>query len=451
MINQCERRLSEMSFLPVNRFPMFGTINRDPEHERVWKQGDSVIQNFRRMVSKYDEAADRRLEYQPRQVDPVKFTIDELTRNEKILDHLQSTLLPSLQFQTIKLFKLLNPLGLQQELESKIQLISQTQLNVEKYIDRLKSWIVQVCPGRLDRSYPSNDHHYKRLKSFRLSSLKKYIFEASQDMSRSCRVASEILNRAKDSTEPPSQQTKKTYHQGVLLAHKAIRSFQATIECIKGSELDVAEKSWQSRLMSIDNSLRNIVCLVTPVTNSSPNDTHRRCRKNFTNESVIDLAKSAITLIKVHKLFFVKFFSRRGAIRRSIPCFTELCSDQIGSIVRSFEDVAEEIHGLVERFKEADKIGDHITNDSLRLTAARLKARFDAPMVLLLLYLIPLIPDIATQNDYRDWLLTWNTQRNLASENYINISRSLVDRESDGQESDDDDYEYHSSDSYETY
>ncbi|OAV87053.1 hypothetical protein PTTG_29597 [Puccinia triticina 1-1 BBBD Race 1] len=443
-VGNCERSLGQMSFLPpVNFIPRFRPITRNPEHERIWKQGDAVIESFQRMVTKYDESADRRLENF--RANHVKFTIDELTRNEATLNHLVSNLLPMLRSQIIRLLKSLNPFGLQQEPESKIRLISQNRLNVEKTIDILRAWIVKVCPGRLVKPYPSSDHHYKRSKSFRLFTLKKYIFEASLDIGRSCRVASELLHHAKCSADAHSQQTKKTYYQGLLAAKRAVGSIHAAIECIKGSELDVAEKIWQSRLTGIDYSMRIIMCLITPATNSS------RRRKKFGDESVIHLSKSAITWIKVHKLFFVKFFSKRGAIRRNLPCFTELCSDQILSIVRSIEDVAEDLNGLVERLKEADRIGDYIINDSLRSSAAALKARFDAPMVLLLLYLIPLIPDIATQNDYRDWLLTWNTQRNLACENYIDISRSLIDRESDGHESDDHESDsYHSSDSYES-
>ncbi|WAQ81166.1 hypothetical protein PtA15_1A505 [Puccinia triticina] len=376
-VGNCERSLGQMSFLPpVNFIPRFRPITRNPEHERIWKQGDAVIESFQRMVTKYDESADRRLENF--RANHVKFTIDELTRNEATLNHLVSNLLPMLRSQIIRLLKSLNPFGLQQEPESKIRLISQNRLNVEKTIDILRAWIVKVCPGRLVKPYPSSDHHYKRSKSFRLFTLKKYIFEASLDIGRSCRVASELLHHAKCSADAHSQQTKKTYYQGLLAAKRAVGSIHAAIECIKGSELDVAEKSWQSRLTGIDYSMRIIMCLITPATNSS------RRRKKFGDES-------------------------------------------------------------------ADRIGDYIINDSLRSSAAALKARFDAPMVLLLLYLIPLIPDIATQNDYRDWLLTWNTQRNLACENYIDISRSLIDRESDGHESDDHESDsYHSSDSYES-
>ncbi|WAQ81169.1 hypothetical protein PtA15_1A508 [Puccinia triticina] len=383
----------------------------NPEHQRIWEQGDSVIQRFQRMATKYDGAADRRYEYESREGNPVKFTNDKLTRNEEVLDRLQSNLLPMLQFQTINLFESLNPLGLQQEPESKIQLISQNQLNVETHVDELRNWFDEVCSGHLARAYPSNDYHYQRSKFFRLSSLKGYILEASQDIGRSCRIAYDILNRAKRSTQPPSQQTNKMYHQGILLAEKANRSFQAAIECIKGSELDVAEKRWQSSLVSIDDSLRNIIGLVTPLTNSSP-------RQNLIQESVTDLAKSAIILIKVHKVFFAKFFSKSGAIRINIPCYTEMSSDQIASIVRSVEGVAKELLGLVGHLKGTGRFGDYITN-KLRATPSTLQARFNPPMDLLLLYLIPLIPDTATQDDYREWLLTWSTQRHLSSENYL--------------------------------
>jgi hypothetical protein len=110
-----------------------------------------------------------------------------------------------------------------------------------------------------------------------------------------------------------------------------------------------------------------------------------------------------------------------------LPVFTEMSSDQIECLANLLGLVTRDIIQLYCLFHEADE-GAATGQDFVRI-ADKLKSRYEAPLVALLLYVVPSIPDtddgFPTQSVYRNWFATWNTQRILATMNFINAAELL--------------------------
>ncbi|EHS62517.1 uncharacterized protein PGTG_20638 [Puccinia graminis f. sp. tritici CRL 75-36-700-3] len=164
--------------------------------------------------------------------------------------------------------------------------------------------------------------------------------------------------------------------------------------------------------------------LVNPESYSTTDN--QESRSKLSREPVFHLAKLAIPLIKISKLFFTKL-SKCGLNKTRLPLFTEMASEQIESLANSLGQVTRDIIELGGLLPKADD-GDATGQDFVKI-ADKLRSRYEAPLVALLLYVIPSIPDsddgFPTQSYYRTWLVTWNTQRILATVNFINAAKLL--------------------------
>jgi hypothetical protein len=138
----------------------------------------------------------------------------------------------------------------------------------------------------------------------------------------------------------------------------------------------------------------------------------------------------AIPLIKISKLFFTKL-SERGLNNREHPRFTEMSSHQLNSLAKSLGKVASDILRLSILLDKADEAYDPYgaaTSQQFVEIAASIKRRYEAPLVVLMLYIVPDIPDSDGSTDqtyYKNWFVTWNTQRILATENFLNAAKSF--------------------------
>ncbi|WAQ81170.1 hypothetical protein PtA15_1A509 [Puccinia triticina] len=198
-----------------------------------------------------------------------------------------------------------------------------------------------------------------------------------------------------------------------------------TIQCITGSELDVAQLDWPSYLDDVDHVLHKVVTVINQCTHEVP-------RKTFVQEPVFHLAKLGIGLIKIAKLFFKKLSIDRSLNARRIPLrlplFTEMCSKRIESLAQSLPLVTADILQLGNLFETVYDAHENRSGRDFVKVATSLKSRFQAPLVVLLHYLIPSISDTygsSTQDYYKNWFVTWNTQFILTTENFISAAKSL--------------------------
>ncbi|KAI7938251.1 hypothetical protein MJO28_015171 [Puccinia striiformis f. sp. tritici] len=110
-----------------------------------------------------------------------------------------------------------------------------------------------------------------------------------------------------------------------------------------------------------------------------------------------------------------------------------MSSEQIESLAQSIRNVSSDITEIKDLLCTAD--AEIIENRAELLSqrfvdiALNLKSRFDPPLLVILLYLLPIIPDVdpgtPIQTYYKDWFVTWNTQRILVTDNFINLAKSL--------------------------
>ncbi|WAR52049.1 hypothetical protein PtB15_1B488 [Puccinia triticina] len=399
------------------------------EDQRIWAQGDVectpdlVIKGFRRLAEKCVRSGH-----------PDRTTIEHTlsTRSveevvllkETLLHQLQGYLLPALHGEIAILSNFLaKPHDLLKEPETKMKLVLKIQSHIERTLDKIKFSISFICPDTMSLRAPHrfDDQHLKRFKSYRLRSLRVKILRTKGYLYRLF-VASHILlanlKASPDLIDPD--------HPGNWWkVESTLYAIDLTIECITGSELDVAQLDWPSYVEDIDHVLHKVVTVINQCTHEVP-------RKMFVQEPVFHLAKLGIGLIKIARLFFKKLSIDRSLNARRIPLrlplFTEMCSKQIESLAQSLPLVAADILQLENLFETVDVAHENPSGTDFIKVATSLKSRFQAPLVVLLLYLIPSISDTdgsSTQDYYKNWFVTWNTQFILTTENFIGAAKSL--------------------------
>ncbi|KNF03320.1 hypothetical protein PSTG_03587 [Puccinia striiformis f. sp. tritici PST-78] len=233
-----------------------------------------------------------------------------------------------------------------------------------------------------------------------------------------------------DLTINPEPFKTSPHFPGDYLIEETFYYIDWTIECIKGSELDLAQCFWRLDLKNFDYMLVDVRMLVDSHTYYKIGIAKEPTQK-LVSEPVIQLANVGTTLIKLCKLFFTKL-STRWMNRKRLPYSTEMSSEQIESLAQSIRDVTGDLGDLIALFRIADQ---EMIDDRAELSqgflniGTWLKSRFDPPLLAILLYLLPIIPEthlgFPNQDYYKDWFVTWNTQRILVTEHFINLAKSL--------------------------
>ncbi|KAI7942678.1 hypothetical protein MJO28_012705 [Puccinia striiformis f. sp. tritici] len=295
-------------------------------------------------------------------------SISENRCKELIMWTLEYQCLPTLQHQLATLERSLSPSGLQKDSESKLKPISQTQSELEDNI-----------------------------------------------------IWTNLLERLNLSPEESKSQT-NTRFGGEHFVEEAVRVVQCAIECINGSELDVAQNSWKDDLEAIDDTLEELECFLKSENSFTSSGDHEETRKS--------LSPLAIPIVKLSRLFFIKL-SKRHMNRKRLPSSTDMCSEQIESLARSARYVAGELLRFKLLFTRSEMGERAAVRYEFIQIIQDLQARFEPPLLVVLLYIIPSIPGdtdgFPVQTYYRTWFSTWNTQRVLATAKFIKLARLLDD------------------------
>ncbi|KAA1105977.1 hypothetical protein PGT21_025433 [Puccinia graminis f. sp. tritici] len=403
------------------------------ELRRTWvQQVDGVIKEFRRLVIDCQVPL-ARLEACHEQAF-ARF-LNVKTQNEMIVNSLlRWRALPLLHNLILDLSRLLNPSDLQQkEPESRIKLIADWQPRLESILGFILTISRWLCPQTTSEPYRTDDQFHNGVKSYRLQRLKATLSQAHLDISRCCNVACDLLEHSKQSGQV-SQYQRDTYVRVLRFTNQAVKSIRDADECMRGSELDVVEASWREQIDRIDGLFRDIVAAAASEHDSLTTIGIQPAQYKLILDGrpFLKIVKSAIPMIKISKLLFTKI-SKRGMNRKRLAFSTEMCSDQIKSLEQMASYVFQDLTQLFSLLRRAHNGAQApLTSRDLIVVARRLQSRFEAPLAILLLYLIPAIPDtngFPLQTYYKDWLVTWNTQRILATRNFINAAR-LVDTHS---------------------
>ncbi|KAI9624849.1 hypothetical protein H4Q26_016624 [Puccinia striiformis f. sp. tritici PST-130] len=353
------------------------------------RMGALAAQGFRRLSEKYREPTDQNRNAILSELDALSIDEATTTSKERLLNDLQYHLLPALRLHLANISRLLTPSYLCVGFESKIKRVLAIQLEIERTIDPIKSHINLLCPERSISATANraDDQHLKQFKSYRLRSLRAQFAEAS-----------------------------------TFIFRTFVEAFKILEDLIIRSELDIVQCFWRLELKNFGLMLLDIRVLHYGFENEEePTD------QIWARESLIELADMAISLIKISNLFFTKL-STRGMNRKRLSHSTEMSSQQIESLAQSIGKVTSDLGDLIALLRTADEeMVDNRAEVSQRLVSIvlNLKSRFDPPLLLVLLYLLPIVPD-TDPSYYKSWFVTWNTQRILVTENFINLAKSLA-------------------------
>ncbi|KAI9603583.1 hypothetical protein KEM48_000883 [Puccinia striiformis f. sp. tritici PST-130] len=385
--------------------------------DRFRQQGQSVIDGFKKLMARYDHTELVRPDQAAIQELTSTLSIYELNPNEALLYRLLSYLLPLLACQLFTVPQLLDPEGLRKDPGASLKLIAEFQHKLDHTMSQIASVMAFVAPAPLHSSDRTDDQHLKRFKSFRINDLDENISELRSRISTVCYVACDHLEQLNLSTvyEFMEDDGPAVYESCTA---EAFNYIDYTINCIEKSELHAAEEHWEERGIRINEllnrSIGNLVSSATPFN-------HRKYEStSFVRELVIHLTELVIPIIKLSRLFFNKL-SRRGVNSKPLPLHTGMNSKQIRCLTEFAHTVVLTISGLLNLLYKADKApeADPVYTCDIAEVIEHFASRFEAPLTLCVLYIVPLIPERDPgQKYYRDWFATWNTQMVLATNRF---------------------------------
>ena len=372
------------------------SVNRPDKPRDCWHYGDLAVFGFERLREKYNPT-DAELPDPPHIEHAFSaLCIDKVNAQQGLANQLQSSLLPLLQGQINSLFLALKPPSLRNEPKSNLRLVLNIQADIDCSLDEIKHSIATICPETASQPTQSDDHHLKELKSYRLYRLKKtFQKKLSYRMYDIFGAAVELIQHAGLSSTPLTAEGDTNSLQKTLRfsVNHALHNIKMMTNCLQASELTVVQDSWQRRRGCIRTMLQSTVEKLTLSTNSTSAKYQAQPPEKFVGETVIQLAKLTLPIMKLCKIFFAKF-SNRGLALERLPNFTEISSGQLEDLVNSVGHVVDDIRQLMLHlsFANGHPGGDATSEDFTRI-AKSLKSRFESPLFLVLMYFIPLIPD----------------------------------------------------------
>ncbi|KAI7962546.1 hypothetical protein MJO28_000640 [Puccinia striiformis f. sp. tritici] len=398
-------------------------------HQRqCWHYGDLVDYGFKRLRTKYHfRTADQP---DPESIEHAlsALSIDKAKSQEALAHQLLSSLLPLLHSQITSLSLVLKTSSLRREPGPKLSLVLQIQGQLDSTMDELRYLIATLCPENPSLPDRADDQHLRRFKSYRLDRLNNEfrslfswgmcdLFQAANE-----RIGQMELTSIPSIHDEDADTRKKDVEWSVSYALNRIKAMS---DSLSTSELAAAQVYWELDRPDIDNLLNNIIKKLNPSTDSRKVEGRPTLPRPYIGEPVIRLAKLTLPIVKLSRIFLAKL-SKRGLAQERFPIFTEICSDQIQTLAECARDIARDLRKLESRLDFADDGG--VTSDDFTTTAKSLKTRFDAPLLLVLVYFIPLIPDddgLNVQNYYKNWCMTWLNQMALAIHNFEHAAESF--------------------------
>ncbi|KAI9603584.1 hypothetical protein KEM48_000884 [Puccinia striiformis f. sp. tritici PST-130] len=319
---------------------------------------------------------------------------------EVLLDQLHSCLLPLLRDQISTLLRSLDQESMLEDPGSNLEVIWELRSKLEHTLARIASVVVVVSPKPLPSSSRADDQHLQVFKSFR-------------NMNPTSTEESRSKLRGYESED---------HHSSIYdiydddQTEEALNSIESIINCLNKSEADAAEEHWKPGLLMMDD------LLYMAIRSSDVSSEWKFIRK-----PVLHLTEAVKPIIKLSRLFFAKL-SKRGMNTKRLPPFSEMNSKQIKCLYQSSQTIANDLHELWHLLFKADAAPEAVPTNTCDMThkVETLSSHFEAPLLLVVIYLVPLIPETDPDHSYyRSWFATWNTQLMLATNHFQDVARSL--------------------------
>ncbi|KAI7956773.1 hypothetical protein MJO28_003868 [Puccinia striiformis f. sp. tritici] len=390
------------------------------EHQRLDEQGDLVIQGFNYLIGIYSRPIALTCSRASLAETMLSLPKDEDGLKDMAIDQLKLTL-PQLKHHLVTLSQVLDPSNLHEDTELKFKRVLLIQPDLESTMEQIGSSINLVYPQSTSARERTDDQHLQRLKSYRLHSLRTAFLAACPEICQSLQSATELVEQAKLAL-PTGEFELGRPHEITDDIEVSVLLIDSIVKVIGRSDWDLAMNHWECVLGDINDVLERILPSQPGTDDESETP---QCA------IVAGLAQLAIPLLKLSRLFFNKL-TLRGINTKRLPFFTDMCSAQIESFVKALKEVTSILDGISRHSAcgppEAGSDPEPECHGVSIRRAESLKATFEAPLILVLLYLIPTIPDtdgFPTQNYYRNWYKTWNTLLTVALENFINFATSV--------------------------
>ncbi|KAI9624296.1 hypothetical protein KEM48_009038 [Puccinia striiformis f. sp. tritici PST-130] len=280
---------------------------------------------------------------------------------------------------------------------------------------RVAYYMALICPRPLHTLDRVDDNKLERFKSHWLNKLVESIehmqFQVSVALNAACEHI-EALNLCivhesmEDTASDFTDSLAPSFYEDLI--HKALIVINSTIKLRSESELIFASRSWEQGVHGMTQKLREAIgSLGGSLDHLKIQILHSSTR--VVREPVIRLTELLIPIIKLSRLFFNKL-SGSGVHKKQLPAHTEMNSKQMKCLYGSAQDVARDVSKLLNLLYAAEVTRwNTIDTRMFSEAAGTLASRFEAPKLLFLVHVIPLIQEIDLDY-YENWFATWNTQ-----------------------------------------
>ncbi|KAH9452212.1 hypothetical protein MJO28_008912 [Puccinia striiformis f. sp. tritici] len=432
--------------------------------KQLQQQGDSIVSGFQKL----SETCNAMGIFMPAEEAP---PIHETNFKRDLVVQLKSTLLPELRRHIVTLTELLKPESFLKEPGTKLKLISETQIELDRTLDQMFSAIGVLCPGVHQVSFTGiNDQHLNELKHYRLYGLHKELtIDFPQVFRHFCDDSISLIHQltlsagdstldGDDSSSLIHQLTLSTgdftfdgddssslIHQlplstrnSTFKSHDDVDStrdyilddvshchvsIDSMINWLEGSEFDIVQLAWIHETCAASEMLKILTLLINPI----PDPEYSQTPTIHLSKPIIELARILIPVIKLLRLLFDKL-SERGMNRKRLPLYTTMNSDQLDSIGKMAEQVGDILQRLKDIFVESSPQPDGLTAQMLTQDVQSLEYLINNPLFLVLVYFLPIVPDtdgFPTQNYLKAWLASWKTLFTIAKNNFVHAARAI--------------------------
>ncbi|KNE92127.1 hypothetical protein PSTG_14460 [Puccinia striiformis f. sp. tritici PST-78] len=344
---------------------------------------------------------------------------------EALSDELLSEVFPLLASQLATLSLLLNQESIRQHPGSNLMRLSELQPALDYSMTRVGDSMAHISPLPLNTSERVDDQQLKQFKSYRLNKLASKSTDLQYHIyiafaSASAHLAALNLCRGSRTRD------RRFLDVYMSLIRGASVDIDSMIQLLSGSELVAAKGYWERGMRGMTEQFSKAVVSLGSSADHLELQQEFQGRQ-FVRQPVIHLTQSFIPVIKLSRLFFNKL-TGPGLNTRRLPAYTEMNSKQLK---RWFESAQKsngylfEIWSLLLAAAGAPE-GNPVNTQEILETAESLISHFEAQMLLVLLYIVPLIPETdPDHNYYKNWFATWNIQFILAINHFQHLARSL--------------------------
>ncbi|OAV92761.1 hypothetical protein PTTG_27530 [Puccinia triticina 1-1 BBBD Race 1] len=328
-------------------------------------------------------------------------TQDELDEKNKLLDELESRLLPSIQEQ---LGPLVASLGLRSDSKRNFELTYNILSTLEE-----TCWNTILCIESIsgDMNMTStHDYHFKRCKFYRCCELMLIPSTLSDHLHPLFMRSIELIKASKVSSNYAVTPECQNLERRLLRDAAEFSDFtRQTIKWLQGSDLYIIQEEWREKEDQLDVLLQVFTDLTHPTSVRQPNKT------SALRKHVNKLADLTIPLVKLTRIFSKKV-SNTATTKLPFTLDTNLNSRTLSTLHELPESIERYFYQVVKAFREAYTTSELV---DLRIVIGHplrhISHILETTLVLLALYLIPL-PTTDTSRDspesiYKAWFSAW--------------------------------------------